>query len=46
MHESLKDLWWTLEYLPKLIHDPAHGFEHDGLFTVGVTARANSAAGM
>ena len=27
MHESLKDLWWTLEYLPKLIHDPAHGFE-------------------
>jgi uncharacterized protein (DUF2235 family) len=26
-HESLRGLWWALEYLPKLIHDPAHGFE-------------------
>lgn len=35
MHSSLKGWWWILEYLPKMVSDPTHGFSKKIIFHEG-----------
>lgn len=35
MHNSLKGLWWILEFLPKRVRDPKHGFSKKFIFHEG-----------